>query len=305
MKETTTEVGVIIGRFQLHELHEAHKSLLEHVFEKHEKVVILLGTSSAINTRRNPLDFITRKLMLDEYINSRLSLSSLQCIILPLPDNKSDLVWSRQIDQKVSEIFPTKSVTLYGSKDSFIPYYKGVYSCIELEPDTYISATNIRNKISHSVLASKDFRAGIIYSVYSQYPQTFPTIDIIIRRGDQILLGRKPTQTKWRFIGGFVDPEDETEIISCKREGREETGLELDNFKFVCSRKVVDWRYKGVSEKGIMTHLYECDYIFGTPTPMDDIEELKWFDLGSLELGYNELMVEEHIKLFQDYLLWK
>lgn len=33
MKEKQTEIGVIIGRFQLHELHQAHIDPLETVFE--------------------------------------------------------------------------------------------------------------------------------------------------------------------------------------------------------------------------------------------------------------------------------
>lgn len=294
MKEKQTEIGIVIGRFQLHNLHEAHKELIQCVIDRHDKVIVFLGTSSAIGTQRHPLDFITRKYMIEEQFSN--------LVILPLPDNKSDDVWSNQIHAKVREVFPSGDVTLYGSRDSFISYYKGTWNCIELEPTTYISATDIRNKISKKVLQSEDFRAGIIYSVYNQYQRVYPTVDLLIKQGNRILLARKPTQKEFRFVGGFVDPNDENEIQSCKREGLEETGLELDNFKFICSRKVQDWRYRGIKEQGIMTHLYECEVIFGCPTPMDDIEELKWFNFEDLKKNYEKILVSEHIKLFEDYI---
>ena len=297
MQEKQTEIGVVIGRFQLHELHEAHIELIQHVIDRHDKVIIFLGTSSAIGTQRHPLDFITRKYMIEEQFQN--------LVILPLPDNKSDEVWSNQITTKVREVFPSGSVTLYGSRDSFIPHYKGNWNCVELEPSSYVNATDIRKKLAKKVLESSDFRAGIIYSVYNQYPITHSTVDLLIKKDNKILLGRKPTQKEFRFVGGFVDPTDETEIQSCKREGQEETGLELDNFKFICSRKVEDWRYRGIKERGIMTHFYECDVIFGCPTPMDDIEELRWFEFDYLKENYKTVLVGEHIKLFEDYLKCK
>lgn len=297
MQEKQTEIGVVIGRFQLHELHNAHKELIQHVIDRHDKVIIFLGTSSAIGTQRHPLDFITRKYMIEEVFSN--------ITILPLPDNKSDEVWSNQIHTKVREVFYQGDVTLYGSRDSFIPYYKGSWKCIELEPTSYVNATDIRNKLAKKVLSSSDFRAGIIYSVYNQYPSAQPTVDLFIKKENKILLGRKPTQKEFRFIGGFVDPKDENEIQSCRREGAEETGLELGNFKFICSRKVDDWRYYGIKNRSVMTHFYECNVIFGHPQPMDDIEELKWFDYEDLNVNYITILVSEHIKLFEDYLKYK
>lgn len=246
MQEKQSDIGVIIGRFQTHKLHKGHKALIGEVLSRHEKVILFIGTTPATNTKKNPLDFITRKCMIEEQYN--LS------IIMPLADQKSDEVWSKQIDSKIREVFPSGSVTLYGSRDSFKPYYKGQFKVVEFEPESYESATDVRKQVAGKVMQSEEFRAGVIYSVYSQYPTTFPTIDLaIMRGGNELLLGRKPNESQWRFIGGFVDPTDDNEIHSCKREGREETGLELDNFRFVCSKKVQDWRYRGIPERGIIT----------------------------------------------------
>ena len=294
MREKLPEVGVIIGRFQVHNLHHEHLKLIETVIDLHDKVIILLGTTTAINTKKNPLDFITRKMMIDREFSN--------ITVLPLPDCKSNQVWSKNIDTKISEVFPGLDAVLYGSRDSFIPYYKGKHKTTELQPESYISATDIRESISKKTLQSSDFRAGIIYSVYSQYPIMFSTVDVIIVSGTQILLGRKKDETLWRFIGGFVDPTDKSDIAACKREASEETGLELADFRFICSKSISDWRYRGIKDRGIMTHFYEAKYIFGSPQPMDDIEELKWFEF---EPKIASILVEDHVELFSEYIKWK
>ena len=73
MKELSSDIGVIIGRFQIHELHEEHIKLIDHVLHNHNKVILFLGTTDAVGTRRNPLDFITRKLMIEEVYGTALS----------------------------------------------------------------------------------------------------------------------------------------------------------------------------------------------------------------------------------------
>lgn len=289
MEEKQTDIGVIIGRFQIHELHQAHIDLIETVLSKHEKVIVFLGTSVTI-TRKNPLDFLTRKLMLDNEFGNKIS------VILPLPDQKCDLMWSHSIDVKIKEVFNKGTVTLYGSRDSFISHYKGIFKTKELEPTVYVSATKIRDKIAKAVQSTSIFRAGVIYGTYAQWPSPYPTVDIVIRNGDKILLGKKPNENEWRFVGGFVDSSDENYESAAKREALEETGLELDSFKYICSKKIQDWRYKG-TERSIITTLFEATYIFGTPSPNDDISELKWFDINSLPI-----LVDEHKNLMNIYL---
>lgn len=292
MKEKQTEIGVIIGRFQVHELHEAHIALINTVLANHSKVILFLGTTTAIATRKNPLDFITRKIMIEQCFGSKIS------SIIPLPDQKSDEVWSNQIHNKVREVFPMGDVTLYGSRDSFIPYYKGGWKTSELVPETFVSATDIREAVSKQTIGSPDFRAGIIYSVYNQYPTVYSTVDLAITDGKgNLLLGKKANETEWRFVGGFVDVTDPSDAHAAKREGMEETGLELGDFKFITSMKISDWRYRGSKDKAIVTRFYECKVVFGSPQPNDDIAELKWFKIGEVPR-----LVGEHQNLYEEYL---
>ena len=286
----TSQHGVIIGRFQTPELHSEHIKLIQYVLDRHEKVILFLGVSTTLANKKHPMDFITRKYMIEE----QFSVSKLT--IMPLSDNKSDEIWSKQLDSKIKEIFPLGSVTIYGSRDSFIPYYKGVNKTLELQPDIFVSATDIRELASKKVISSPEFRAGIIYSVYNQFPIVYSTVDIAIIKDDEILLGQKLNETEWRFIGGFVDLTDESDEAAAKRETLEETGLEVSELEYVCSMPVNDWRYRGMKDRSIMTRFFKAKYIFGCPTPQDDINALKWFKLTP-EL--ENILVEEHKKLFK------
>ena len=49
-------VGVVIGRFQVHELHKGHLLLLNEA-AKHGKMLVCIGVSPTLVTRDNPLDY--------------------------------------------------------------------------------------------------------------------------------------------------------------------------------------------------------------------------------------------------------
>jgi len=284
---------VIIGRFQIHELHVEHKKLIEHVIERHHKVILFLGVSQAINTRKNPLDFVSRKVMIEELYGHRLS------AILPLYDKKNDADWAKQVDDKIRELFPLGSVVLYGSKDSFIPYYEphGRFDTCKLEPQNMISATDIRENVKNVVLRSKEFRAGMIYAANSTFPHNFLTIDVaILDESGRMLLGRKEFEKEFRFIGGFSHVEDETLEVTVKREAGEETGLEIDEIRYICSKNINDWRFAKETDRSIMTVFYSAKKIYGRETANDDIVEVRWFDIKTFDINS---MVEGHRYLFE------
>jgi bifunctional NMN adenylyltransferase/nudix hydrolase len=270
------EVGVMIGRFQTPYLHEGHVGVLDKISEMHSNVVIFLGIPRIQNTKRNPLDFATRRKLIQEKCP--------EAIIMALPDHRSDEKWSENVDNVLSTIFPEKEAILYGSRDSFMAHYHGKHKTQMLEAIESHNATDIRANAASEVLDSDEFRAGVIYGITKQRPVTYPTVDIVVANYDgQILLARKPAEDKFRFVGGFVDRTDDCYETAARRELYEETKLSGLKPTYIASKQIVDWRYER-EDSGIMTSLflfYEWDQM-GMPEASDDIAEVKWFDLSDL-----------------------
>ncbi len=57
-------IGAVVGRFQVHELHDAHRYIIDQVVNNHKKSIIFLGVPKVVGTKKNPLDFDTRKKMI-------------------------------------------------------------------------------------------------------------------------------------------------------------------------------------------------------------------------------------------------
>jgi len=313
--ENISTVGVIIARLQTPYLHDGHIALLDHVTDKHFNVIVFLGIPRIQNTKRNPLDYNTRKQMIQR--------SYPNVTILPLEDNRSDEKWSANVDNNIRTIFPDKLAMIYGSRDSFIPHYHGKYVVEEFPIVGEHNATDIRAISSEVVRTSEDFRAGIIYGINKQRPVTYPTVDIVVANDNgQILLARKPAETLFRFVGGFVDRDDKDWEMAARRELYEETKLSALKMHYVCSQAVEDWRYAR-EESGIMTTLflaYDWDQM-GRPEASDDIAEVRWFNLTDLfdittepsqgsghvpkvnfEFHLEDKIVPEHIALMETFL---
>lgn len=282
MATSSTDTGVIVGRFQVHELHEAHRAIIASVLAKHRKVIMFLGVSATLVTKHNPLDFVARKEMLLQAFP--------QLTVLSLPDMPSDKDWSKALDQRIREVAPVGGVTLYGGRDSFISRYFGDFLTQELEQHVFVSGTEVRKNVSSEVKSTPDFRAGVIYAAYNQYDKVHPTVDVAILRDDTVLLGKKPNQSKYRFIGGFADPRDDSYEQSAMREALEETGVEVGDVRYCGSAKIDDWRYAGETDK-IMTLFFTAQYVFGRIQPQDDISELRFFKLTELK---RDDLVPEH-----------
>lgn len=269
--------AVIIARFQSPYLHQGHISLLNEVQTKHNKLIVVLGVSPVSGSRKNPYDYHTREKMIKREFP--------EVVVLPISDHPSDDSWSVNLDSMLQNAFPTESFLLYGSRDSFIPHYRGRYQTVELPKHGDFNATELRAKYADKVCDSQDFRAGIIYAYHNQYTKVYATVDVAVFRNDrtEILLGKKENNKKWRLIGGFSDPEDDSFEQAAVRELQEECGpIEVGELSYEMSAKIDDWRYRSEADK-IITTMFSCDYVAGQPQAQDDIMDLKWFTLNELE----------------------
>ena len=288
------KTAVIIARFQTPYLDKGHRQLIDTIQAKHNKTIVILGVNPINGSRNNPYDYYTREKLIEvEYKN---------LVILPLKDDPSDITWQQNLDTLLDSTFPGDHFKLYGSSDNFIPFYKGKYETVELQEHSDYNSTELRAQYVDKVFESKDFREGILYAVHNQYSKVYPTVDVAVFRNDrtEILLGMKQVNKKWRFIGGYADPEDDCFETSAKRELMEEAGqLEVSKMRYETSRKINDWRYKSEVDK-IITTLFSCDHMFGTPKAQDDIIKLDWFKIADLpKMIEKGVTSPEHKELFE------
>lgn len=284
---TKYDVGVIIGRFQVHKLHKAHCDVIETVLKNHKKVILFLGVTEVIGSSINPLDFGSRKIMIQEKYPD--------IIVLALPDKRNDETWSKNIDNRIKEVFPKSNPILYGSRDSFIPHYNGQFETAELQQEVYVSGTEIRKRISEEIKSSLEWRAGVIYGNYNKYETSYQRVDVAIFNEDEskILLCKKPEDDNYRFIGGFVKPNDVSLEVAAKRKVREKAGsIEISIDLYIGSFRVNDWRYRSEVDK-VMSVLFKAKFIYGHLQPSDKISELRWISIDDLKLSLNNI-IEEH-----------
>lgn len=291
-------VGVVVGRFQVDKPHVGHLSLLKRVRKKHNKVLICLGCAPARLLKTDPLDYATRAKMMQKYFP--------WATIVPLHDQPSDELWSVNLDRLIGELFPTDTAILYGSRKSFLKHYNGKWPIEELDELHILSATELRTEISEKIRDSEDFRAGIIYACANRYDISYPVVDVAVLKypdakninpgAIEVLMCRKHSDisSQYNFIGGFVDTSDENFEDAAKREVMEETGLGVENCQYLGSAKIDDWRYRGRGDR-MVSSFFKARYIFGAPKAVDDIVEVRWIQLQTLQKLPELIGVHHHV----------
>lgn len=294
------DIGVIIGRFQVDELHDAHIELIKTVAAHHNQVIILVGVSQALLTKNNPLPFTARaQMILGDW---RLEMYAHKFTILPLSDRSSDYVWSSQVDDLIKSVCPVGTVRIYGGRDSFAPHYHGHYPIFEFPLVTHPDGTAIRADIAQTIIPTPDFRSGVIWASHNQYPKVFPTVDIAVidRNTRKLLMGKRSEHSKWRFPGGFVDVKDMSLEQAATRELVEETGLDISptQVKYLSSRIIDDYRYRNTGSS-LLTSLFVVDYpVGGTVWAMSE----EFSTLQFIKMSYAHEIEENHVDLLSDVL---
>ena len=133
----------------------------------------------------------------------------------------------------------------------------------------------------------------------SEYRNPAPTTDAIIAGDDGrvVLILRKNEPHGWALPGGFVD-EGEELGVACRREAREETGLdvELVTQLFTYSDPKRDPR------KHTISTVYACKArAAAQPVAADDAQEARWY--AESEVPWGKLCFD-HGDILRDYFRW-
>jgi bifunctional NMN adenylyltransferase/nudix hydrolase len=261
--------------------------MIDEVVKRHKHTIIVIGNSLMRGTIANPLDFRARKAMIQEKFP--------KIDILYINDiPKDNALWSTNLDKLIKDnIGANETVAIYGSKDTFISKYNGKFSTFVFEASSFVGADELRRQATSNYQPNEQYRAGIVAAQANRFPTAYQTVDVaIVDDNGRLLMGRKPTETKWRFIGGFSDPNSTSLEMDARREAAEETGVEIDGITYLGSLKINDSRYMGEVDC-IKTAFFVGKYIFGRPQGNDDIAEVKWIPIK--ELNKNDIGEFHHV----------
>lgn len=133
----------------------------------------------------------------------------------------------------------------------------------------------------------------------SESRNPLPTTDAVIAGDDGrvVLILRKNEPHGWALPGGFVDAGEELGT-ACRREAREETGLdvELVTQLFTYSDPKRDPR------KHTISTVYACKAKTGAqPVGADDAQDARWY--AEKEVPWAELCFD-HGQILRDYFRW-
>ena len=296
--EKQTSLGVVIGRFQVPELHQGHRALIDYAAERHKRVLILVGCNNVRPTPENPYSFdIRQKMITAEYPNA---------LIVALPDSPvGHKHWSANVDKLVHRATSDETAVLYGGRQSFIPKYSGVYSTVEIPEVPNCSGTDMRQSMSETAVVDTAWRLGYLAALKQQYPVTDPTVDVVIHTKDwrNILLGRRGNGALLRFPGGFVEAHDDScEAVAIRERAEEVLGVDVGDPRFIGTKRIKDPRY-GQGTYGVMTTFFAMEYCGGDNIRAgDDMGVVDWYRVTPDLI--NEITPEHH-DLFQMLLNYR
>lgn len=293
-------VGVVVGRFQIDELHNGHMRLLTYVNVTHDRMLVLIGVRPAEASDTNPLDFLDRYEMIHEAFPTAL--------ILPMVDRGNDEVWSRHVDSLINSTYGYGvDAVFYVGRDSFKEHYLGKFPIEEHDFGvSQLEARDIRNEIKGRRLTTAEGRAGAIKAMMNQSHRTTMMVDMfMVRIGEtedtyDVLVGKKEDETLWRLPGGRIDP-GESFAHAASREMFEETSLLTSggqsDWTTIGDYEVPDWRCRDTDQIAYRTVLMTTEYFSGIHRGGDDLPTVEWIPITDLMEGYAAGVVEEHRRL--------
>lgn len=282
-------VGVVIGRFQINELHTGHLALLGCVNQTHDKMLILIGVRQAETSDIHPLGFESRRAMLQEAYSD--------ATILPIIDRRDDHIWSLAVDEMIQSVYGHEyEAVFHVGRDSFASHYHGRYEVIEHNFCMVdIASRKARQGLKDGILVTPEARAGAIHAIMNLPHRHTLMVDMFVflptEDSYRVLVGAKTGEQGWRLPGGRVES-GETFARAASRELREETGINLTDgikgWRIVGDFDINDWRVDDTERVTYKTVLMIAEHSWGAPTAGDDLADVAWQNVEELNV------VEEH-----------
>lgn len=250
---------VFIGRFQ--PFSEHHKEIVRRARAQADNVLILVGSANSRRTTRNPLTYLERSSMIEEF----LDIEDIGNVWIAALQDKTynDNAWALSVNKEISSTCRSIFANNRWSPAGTLDYKIGIIGHKKDETTTHLemfpqydvidvgyinapSASEIREKIFSAEdeveavpviqkelhvpytvakkLASMYFDELNYRSEWGEGP--FLTADSVVRVGDHVLLVERSDGGGWALPGGFLN-KNETFFQAAIRELREETRLRV------------------------------------------------------------------------------
>lgn len=296
------KLGILIGRFQVPEMHEGHRFLVREMLEQCDQVLILFGSANRTRSVKNPFTYQERKaaaLKLFPTIGTA-----------PLNDYLyNDSQWMadvtatiEQAREQISRDFETPvTVVLYGHHKDGNDYLRWFpqYEYVNINSDIDVSGTEVRNSYSH--MLPQSVQQDMQY--FAQERETFKSYpypdslniccgDAVVECLGHILLIRRkftPGAGNWALPGGHKHT-DETFLECAVRELYEETNLRIPKpvlLGSIKSSRLFDSprRSSGIPKLTLAVHMVVKPNVDGSlprANGSDDASETSWVPVADV-----------------------
>ncbi len=256
----STKTAVIIGRFQ--PFHIGHFDLIEAALEKHERLVIVLGSANGPRSLRNPFTVDERVQMIKSALSSRVDLSKRVSAFVGVRDYfYNNEGWVNEVREKVREVAPGE-VTLIGLlkdqsssylgwfsdwplqnvsaridvhasplRENFFRDVNSIGNLDSLSPEVKQWLAKFAQTPAYEVLKAEQAYVDAYKKSWSTapFPPVFVTTDILLLCNEHLLLIKRkglPGRGLWANPGGFLDGNEP--LLQCAiRELKEETAVDI------------------------------------------------------------------------------
>ena len=302
------KIGVIVGRWQVDELHEGHLHLINEAKKQVDILLVGVCNSYLPTTANNPLTVSQRLRMFDNIVAVNAK--------FVLQDHPSDRVWSMNLDERVQDTLlflgvygiKTENITIFHGRDTTATHYHGLMQLQEVDAVPDISATKVRADIGKwqfgEDYGTTAYRRGVIWANQNRFPTVYSTVDgAVVRIIDNklhLLMIKKNKADGYLLPGGFAEigSTHEEDVL---REIKEETTIIADDPVYLGSFVQDDWRYRYEVDE-IRTNLFVCYYVSGEPLGQDDADWAGWVNMyDDVEINHcHEALVRRVTKWYLD-----